>query len=215
MTDATGPSEVSDGGPFIVCPACDTVQREPTLTPGFSARCRRCGRVLFTSRRGAMNHIVSVAATSVVLMACAIFLPFIEIETRGLTQRASLLDTVLAYGTGLMAPLVFALAALIIVLPTLRLLLLIHALGPLVIRHPPVRSAGAAFRLAEAIRPWAMAEVFLVGAAVALVKVGDLAQVVLGPAFWAIVTLVLLNLLNDRLICRFTVWKSLEARRVT
>jgi paraquat-inducible protein A len=212
MTDAASPD--ATGGPFTVCPACDTVQREPSLEPGLSARCRRCGRVLFASRAGAINQIVSVAATSVVLMGCAIFLPFLEIETRGLTQKASLLDTVLAYGSGIMAPLVFALAALIVVLPTLRLLLLILALGPLVIRRPPLRRAGTAFRLAEAIRPWAMAEVFLVSAAVALVKVGDLARVDLGPAFWAIVALVLLNLMNDRLISSFTVWKSLEARRV-
>lgn len=213
MTVTDGAAAPPAEPPLIACPICDTVQREPVLTPGSAARCRRCGKVLFAWRRGAMNQIVAVAATSVVLMGCAIFFPFVEISAQGMVQAASLLDAVLAYSTGAMVPLVVALAALIVVLPTMRLLLILHVLGPVALGRPAPRGGALSFRLAEAIRPWAMAEVFIVGVAVALVKVGDLAQVRLGPAFWAIVTLVLLNVLNDSLISRFTVWRSLQTRR--
>ena len=33
-----------------------------------------------------------------------------------------------------------------------------------------------AFRLAEALQPWSMAEIFVIGCAVALVKIADLAE---------------------------------------
>jgi paraquat-inducible protein A len=68
------------------------------------------------------------------------------------------------------------------------------------------------FKLAEHIRPWAMAEVFIIGVAVALVKVAGLAQVTLGPAFWAFVGLVIITVLKDNFMCRVTVWQTLNAR---
>ena len=47
-----------------------------------------------------------------------------------------------------------------------------------------------------------MAEVFIVGVAVALVKVAGLAHLSIGPAFWAFVALVLVTVLKDNFMCR-------------
>ena len=58
-----------------------------------------------------------------------------------------------------------------------------------------------------------MAEIFIVGVAVALVKVAGLAMLTIGPAFWAFTALVLITALNDNFMCRLTVWRTLEARR--
>ena len=49
----------------------------------------------------------------------------------------------------------------------------------------PWSHAAFVFRMAEAMQPWAMAEIFIIGTAVALVKIGGLATISLGPAFWA------------------------------
>jgi paraquat-inducible protein A len=70
----------------------------------------------------------------------------------------------------------------------------------------------AVFRLAERIRPWSMAEIFIVGVAVALIKVAGLASLSLGPAFWAFVALVLITAVKDNFMCRLTIWKTLEHR---
>ena len=58
-----------------------------------------------------------------------------------------------------------------------------------------------------------MAEVFILAVAVALVKVAGMARVILGPAFWALVALAVLSVLYELIMCRFTVWKTLEQRR--
>ena len=60
-----------------------------------------------------------------------------------------------------------------------------------------------------------MAEVFLVGVAVALVKVGGLATLTIGPAFWAFVGLVIITVLKDNLMSSLIIWKTLEARGIT
>ncbi|NJO38965.1 MAG: paraquat-inducible protein A [Rhizobiales bacterium] len=197
---------------MVACPTCDTLHRLPDVAPGGRARCIRCHQVLITPRNSAMTRIVMLATTSTVLMLAAISFPFLSLEARGLTQQSSVIDTILAYSQGLMLPLSLAIAALIVVLPLLRLLAILYTLVPMAIGFAPAKGAARAFRLAEALKPWAMAEIFIVGVAVALVKVADLAHLTIGPAFWAFVGLVLITVLQDSFMCRLTIWRTLEAR---
>ena len=50
----------------------------------------------------------------------------------------------------------------------------------------------------------------MLGCAVALIKVADLADVSFGPAFWMFGALVVLMMVQDNFMCRYSVWKSLE-----
>lgn len=200
---------------LIACPVCDTLQREPVLAKGSRAECVRCHSVLMTSRSHAMTRIVMMAASALILMAAGVFFPFLRIRAGGIEQQSSLIDTALAYSTGLLVPLTFALMALIIVLPVVRFVAVIYVLAPMALGWAPASHAREAFRLSQSLKPWAMAEVFIVGVAVALVKISDLAQVTLGPAFFALCCLVIVNVLYDSLMCRFTVWKTLEARQAS
>lgn len=197
---------------MIACPVCDALHREAGVPAGARARCRRCGTVLMAPRDGALTRIVMLSATALVLMAAAVFFPFLELAAGGLSQRSSVFDAIRAFSDGLMLPLSFAVALLIVVLPAFRFAALIYVLGPMAIGWAPARHAAGAFRLAEATRPWAMAEIFVVGVAVALVKVAGLAQISLGPAFWAFVALILVTVLKDNFMCRLTIWKTLEER---
>ncbi|WP_343081969.1 paraquat-inducible protein A [Ostreiculturibacter nitratireducens] len=198
---------------LVACPVCDALHAEVAVPSGARARCHRCGTVLLAPREGALTQIVMLAATALILMVAAVFFPFLELSAGGMVQRSSLLDAVMAFSTGMLLPLTFAVAALIIVLPLLRFGTLLYALGPMAFGRRPARHAARAFRIAESTRPWAMAEIFIVGVAVALVKVAGLAKLSLGPAFWAFVALVLVTVLKDNFMCRLTVWKTLEERR--
>ena len=199
-------------GPLIACPVCDALHREVSVPSGVRARCVRCGSVLMAPRAGALTRIVALALTAVILTAAAVFFPFLDLRAGPATNAASVLDTILAFSTGVMVPLSVAVAALIVVLPLLRLLAILYALAPLILERPPARHATPAFRLAQALRPWAMAEIFIVGVSVALVKVAGLAEVHLGVAFWAFVALVLVTILKDTFMCRLSVWRALETR---
>ncbi|MGI3168844.1 paraquat-inducible protein A [Pseudooceanicola sp. C21-150M6] len=198
---------------LLACPACDALMRDSDVAPGETASCPRCHRVIEAPRPLAMTRIIMLAAAALILMIGAIFFPFLEMGAAGITRRSSLLDTVMAFSGGLTEPLTIAMAALIVILPVTRFVTLIYVLGPMALGWHPARYANRAFRLAETLRPWAMAEVFIVGVAVALVKVAGLARISLGPAFWAFVALVIVTVLKDNLMSRVTVWKTLEQRR--
>lgn len=208
VTNTMGP----DTGGLIVCPTCDALYRAITVPLGAHGRCRRCGTILSFPRESAMSRIVMLAATSLVLLGAAVFFPFLELSAGGMTRRSSVLDAALAFSTGLTLPLALATLAFIVLLPALRLALIIYALAPMSFGWHAAPRAIAAFRWAEAMRPWAMAEIFVIGVAVALIKVAGLATVHLGIAFWAMVGLVVINVLNDNFMCRLTLWRTLEAR---
>lgn len=198
---------------LVACPVCDALHREADVPPGAQARCHRCHTVLFAPHLNAMTRIVMLAATAAILMVAAVFFPFLEIDASGLHSRSSVFDAIMAFSRGIMLPLSVAVAALIVVLPLVRFGAIAYALTPMVFGYPPPRHAAAAMRWAEDSQPWAMAEIFVVGVAVALVKVAGLAHVTLGPAFWAFVALVLVTVLKDNIMCKFTIWKTLEERR--
>ncbi len=210
--NGTGPADAALED-MIACPTCDALYTLPDVAEGARARCRRCHTVLTAPRKGAMTRIVMLASTSFILMLAAIFFPFLELTAAGRTQRSSIMDVVLVFADGPFVGLAIAVGALIVVLPLLRLLALIYVLAPMSFGWRPARDAIPVFRFSERIKPWSMAEIFIVGVAVALIKVAGLAHLSLGPAFWAFAALVLVVALKDNFMCRLTIWKTLEHRR--
>lgn len=202
--------DLATGRGLIACPRCDALHVEEELEPGETARCVRCGNVLAKPRGGAFTQLIALSFTTVVLMMGAIFFPFLEISRMGFGNATSLFGVAMAFADGVLLPLVLAVMAMIVGLPVMRAFLLVYTLAPLVKGQPPHRHAATAFRWSEELRPWSMAEIFVIGTAVALVKVAGLATVHLGPAFWAFCALILVNLASRGFMCQTTIWDAIE-----
>lgn len=219
MTDAAAPDHgptldaARASGDLIACPFCDALHREIEPPPGGRLRCRRCNAVMKTNRPTAMDRTLAAALASVILMAGALLFPFLELSTFGLSRSASVLDAALAFSSGLMVPLAIAVGMLIIVIPMIRATALAYVILPLRLGRPPAPGATEAFRLASHLKPWSMAEIFIIGVVVALVKVAGLASITLGPAFWALCALVLLVVIEGTSLCEWSLWQTLERTR--
>ncbi|MGB5862993.1 MAG: paraquat-inducible protein A [Sulfitobacter sp.] len=208
-------SQVADlsRGPLeglIICPVCDATYQ--LKRPGFGERavCGRCHKVLIAPRLKAGLQIIAVSVAVVVLIIAASVFPFLAISAGGRSNAVSILDAALSFTEGPMLVLALLTAGFIMFVPLLRMLLTLYVLVPLVLDRLPARHAIPAFRLSEALRPWSMAEIFALGCAVALVKVADLATVTFGPAFWMFGVLVVLVIVQDNFMCKWSVWNSLE-----
>lgn len=195
---------------LIVCPKCDAAYSLQVPPAGQRAICDRCGQVLIDTRHKAGLQIIAVSVTVVILIIAAAIFPFLSIQAGGARNSVSILDSALAFSDGPLIALALLTAALILFVPLARMMLAIYVLTPIVLDRPPARGAALAFRWSEALRPWSMAEIFVIGCAVALVKITDLAQVELGPAFWMFAALVILVVAQDRIMCRWSVWNSLD-----
>lgn len=209
MSDPT-PYDLTTGAGLIACPSCDALHIEEELELGETARCIRCNAILARPRAGAFSRIIALSFTSLVLIVSAIFFPFLEISRMGIGNATSLFGVALAFSDGWLMPLTIAVLVLIVALPALRALLLVYTLTPLAMGRPPWRHAVAAFRLSEAMRPWSMAEIFIIGTSVALVKVAGLASVSFGPAFWAFCALILVNVVSQAFTSVTTIWDAIE-----
>lgn len=197
---------------LIACPKCDALYRATIPGPGERAICARCHTVLAAPRRRAGAGIIALAVTVLILVTAAAFLPFLSIRAAGIGNAVSIFDAILVFSGGRLAVLAIAMAALVLLIPALRAALVIYVLAPVVLDRPPLPHARAAFKWSEQLRPWSMAEIFAIGCAVALVKLSDLALVGFGPAFWLFSAVVVVIVLQDRFLCSWSVWNSLDPR---
>ncbi len=206
----TGPFDLATGAGLVACPRCDALHREVDIEDGDRLRCIRCGATLASPRTGAFTRVVALSVTTVVLMVAAVFFPFLEISRMGFGNATSLFGVALAFSQGWLMPLVLAVLGMIVALPVLRAGLLVYVLAPMAAGRRPLHHAATAFRLSEEMRPWSMAEIFVIGTSVALVKVGGLAKVSLGPAFWAFCALIVVVALSNLFTSSTTIWDAIE-----
>lgn len=195
---------------LIGCPHCDALYRVRMPASGERAVCARCHTVLIAPRRKAGVRIIALTTAMLVLVVSAVFFPFLEISVQGFANQASILDSATAFRSGPMAFLAVATAAMIVIIPVLRMILVLYTIAPIVYERPPLPQARRAFRLSQRLKPWAMAEIFALGVAVALVKVASLATIGFGTAFWMFTALVVIVIFNDKYLCTWSVWHSLD-----
>lgn len=197
---------------LIACPHCDALYRAAAPEFGQRAVCLRCHAVLIAPRRQAGMSIIMLSFSVVILVFGALWFPFLTISTSGFSNSASLVDAALAFSDGPLLVLSIGVLALIVVIPLIRVMLIVYVLWPVVFDRPPRPRAREAFILSERLQPWSMAEIFALGCAVALVKVADLALIGFGPAFWMFAALVVIIVVQDNFMCRWSVWAALDPK---
>ena len=206
--------EVAAPARYVVCSKCDALYRARDIEKGTSAVCVRCHTVLAAPRRKAGMLIICLAVASLILTLAAVFFPFLTLEVQGFRSSSSLLDIAFSFSDGSLRILIVLMLALVLAVPAARAALLTYVLAPLVFDRSPRPLAIPAFRLAQNLKPWAMAEVFAIGCAISLVKITDLAHVSFGQAFWIFSAIVALIVTQDRFLCSWSVWNDLtQARR--
>lgn len=207
-----GTYDTETGAGLIACPRCDALHVEVELHAGETSRCVRCHSVLARPREGAFTQIVALSVATMVLMVAAVFFPFLEISRMGIGNATSLFGVAMVYAHGWVMPLAVAVLGFVAGLPVIRSALLVYVLLPMRGKGRPAPHAGQAFRLSELLRPWSMAEIFVIGTSVAMVKVAGLANISLGPAFWAFCGLVVVSAASNVFTCSTTIWDALEDR---
>ncbi|HUN90942.1 MAG TPA: paraquat-inducible protein A [Burkholderiaceae bacterium] len=174
---------------LCACPECDLLHRRVALAPGARASCGRCGAALYVAEPPPLDVPVALLLAAAILLAVTQGAALLELHFAGNASRTTILGAVIALREQGMALLAALVATTTILLPWAELLLLAALLLPLRLGRVP-RYFGTAARWLRRLRPWNMAEVLLLGALVALVRLGALADVVVGPALWALAALI-------------------------
>ncbi|WP_083941915.1 paraquat-inducible protein A [Salinicola socius] len=190
------------------CQECDLLVALPPLHPGQRASCPRCDHTLSHRHFRPAERSLAFAISALIALLAALCFPFISFESRGVSNAIQLADTSASL-VALHEPFVGILVLLtVIVLPAVYLLAVIWLHLGLLQRRPLPRS----YRIARALShlgPWMMADVFVIGALVSLIKIAGMASVDLGVSFWSFCVYALLLLLTTRSIDTDWMWFSL------
>jgi paraquat-inducible protein A len=177
--------------PLIACHECDLLQHEVELPSRGTARCARCAAVLYRSQPDSVNRALAYAAGAAVLFVLANTFPLVGLRLKGEVIETTLFGTAQAlYADGMhtVAAIVFA---TIFVAPLIELVAMLRLLLPLRLHRLRLPSPRF-FRALRLITPWRMVEVLMLAVLVALVKLSDIAEVILDVALWSLGGLVVL-----------------------
>ena len=173
---------------LVACHDCDLLQRLPPQPPRGRLRCVRCGALLHEHGHDIVQAPLALAVAALVLFLLANSFPLLEFRFEGRTTTAFLFGGIRELYLQGMPILATTVLIVILVSPALHIGLLMYVYGPLTLGRQPPAFPGA-LQLIQAVIPWSMLEIFLLGVIVASVKLAERASIVPGPAAWALAAL--------------------------
>ncbi|NUT82315.1 paraquat-inducible protein A [Pseudomonas sp. NA13] len=176
---------------LIICEHCDAVYEPVELAPHQRATCVRCQAVIQRYSGLTIEQRLALSVTAAVLWIFANIYPVMTIRLQGLSNSATLWDSIVALSQGPITFIALVTAVTIIIAPAFQLALLLWVLG-----HAYLQRRAPGFSLCmrslETLRPWSMLEVCLLGALVAVIKLAGLLDVLPGIGLFALAALSLL-----------------------
>jgi paraquat-inducible protein A len=169
---------------LIACPDCDLLQRALPLDRPAIARCRRCFAELYRPRSENLDRTLAFTLAAVILFVLANAFPIVGLELQGRSTAATLFGMAQALWQQNMKPLAALVFFTTEIVPAVQLTAMAYLLVPLRVGRVPSKLP-LALRALQAVRPWGMIEVFILGLLVALVKLGGIASVQPGIALWS------------------------------
>ncbi len=200
-------SDQANPGPQS-CPHCGLVQQLPEVPAGYLICCARCkGRMRRPDAAPGRGNeaAAAVALAALILYPLGITLPLMQIEQFGHLQAASVLEgvTALLSSGSLLAGIVVLVCSVFLPLVKLAALLLLSTGRGLGQRHRALT-----YRLVDWTGRWGMLDVLLVAVLVAVLKLGDLMVVRIGPGLFAFTSCVTLSLVAAALFDPHRLWES-------
>jgi len=197
---------------LIACHECDLLQREVSLEPKAAARCRCCGALLYREVPESLERTLALTTAAAILFVLANAFPIVSLDAQGHRSSTTLFGTVRTLhdqGMSSVAMLVFATT---ILMPAVQLASMLYMLAPL--RFGRVaRGVARVFRVIEAVRPWGMVEVFLLGTLVSLAKLAHMASLLPDVALWSFAALMVLLAAAAQTFDERSFWARVDALR--
>ena len=147
-------------------------------------RCVRCRAELYRTSSASIDTAIALALSAAVLLVLSNVYPLVVMQLNGTSRATTLLGAALAlYRQGYLPVAVLVVLTTVLV-PLFQITGLLYVLVPLR-RKRRAPAQNELFRALTRVRPWAMSEVFMLGALVALVKLAALAEVIPGISLFS------------------------------
>lgn len=203
----------------LACHECDLLIELPTVQLGAREvmRCPQCRHTISAGHDSPIETVIALCLTAIITLIIACGYPFISFSAQGQSRTITLFQTsteLYLQGFPMLASLVFC---FVLLLPLLYLLFLLTILLPIKLQfrgkmffpEKPILLG----KLVSYLLPWSMAEVFLIGVLVALIKIVSMSDIILGVSFWAYVIFVPLFIYISAIVDSHRLWHWIEHGR--
>ncbi|MBL4909375.1 MAG: paraquat-inducible protein A [Alteromonadaceae bacterium] len=170
----------------INCTECDLSLLLPNLGEREKALCPRCGYLLTVNHPESIERILAFAFTALIFLILSLSFDFVSISYQGQTYTITLLDTYFRLTEQNYFIIALVLMLTVIVLPLVVISALFYLLFHIQAQRYPQKGLLLA-KCLSALLPWSMAEIFLIGVLVSLIKISTMTHVILGLSFYAYV----------------------------
>lgn len=177
-------------GELIACHECDHLHRVEPVPDGARASCRHCGAGLYKHIPDSLNRSLAFYLSALILFFIANCFPFLSLKIGGRVEENLLVTggwALYKLGMGELGLVVFLTS---IAFPFVAVAGMVYLLGAVRLGYTP-RWMGSVYRLVNALTPWSLIGVFMLGTLIAIVKLQDLATVIPGTALYAFAGLLL------------------------
>jgi paraquat-inducible protein A len=168
----------------MLCHECHFKAKLPSLTHKQAAVCPRCGLHLTVYHQHASQRIIALASTSLIFLLASLPFEFLSFSSRGQYSSIDILGSLWILVEKEYALLAVVQVLAILILPTFVLISLLYLLVPLSLGFRPKKAEWVIKTLFNLL-PWSMAEIFLIGVLVSLIKILSMADIGLGLSFYA------------------------------
>jgi len=195
--------------PLVACKNCDLLLERHVIPYGSRAACPRCGTDLYRPVKNSIERALVLAITGLILFLPANLEPMLSLTLLGITQEATIIKGVVSlFEANLIMVSGLVLTSAIIV-PLLNLLLIFYVTSSLTlnIAFPHIAPV---FRVYLHLLEWAMLEVYMLGIFVALVKLVDTADVVIGAGLYCFAGLLVVTVMISTHIDKVLFWEEIE-----
>jgi paraquat-inducible protein A len=177
-------------GEIIACHECDHLHHYEMIPAGAKANCLHCGNLLYRHVPDSLNRSLALYLTALILFLIANTFPFLSLELGGRVVDNILFSSGWAMyelGMGELGVLIFLTS---ILFPFIVIVGMLYLLIPACLGKTAPRM-GQVYRFVNALLPWSLVGVFMLGVLIGIVKLQDLANVIFGPALVALALLLI------------------------
>jgi paraquat-inducible protein A len=174
---------------IIICHECDKPHQKWPIPEGATAKCSRCGAILYSSKRNSLERTLALTLAGLILFVIANTYPFLAMKIEGQIEQTTLITGVKELFGQKMYGVCLLVLLTSVVFPLFEICGLLYILIPMKFNRKAWRPAYV-FRLINTLHPWAMMEVFMLGILVSLVKLAKMAEILPGLGLYAFMALI-------------------------
>ena len=197
-------------GEFAIgCPTCGAVSLGPRdAGGGVTLVCDICGGVLERTAGKGLDGALACASAALLMLIPANMFPLLTTYTAGASRQSYLISTATAMWKDGRPWVGLFVTLFLVVFPLLRFGLLTLVLGRLRLKRP-APWLGRAFRWANELQPWAMADVFLLAMVVTYARLATTISINLGLGAICFIAAGLLTLFTRAFLDKVAVWEAI------